>query len=130
MDDITGIGAYGDQFLKRAFVAYMGLGANIDEDATCPRTFTDDQGNQLNGKYNYILHFDKDQLPPVEAFWSVTMYDKDFYLVQNELIDMPLRITPQGLSIMMMAHWISIFNTVSRKTINLIGCQRRKMISI
>jgi hypothetical protein len=56
---ITGIGAYGDQFLKRAFVAYMGLGANINEDATCPRAFTDDQGNQLNGKYNYIMHFDK-----------------------------------------------------------------------
>lgn len=43
----TGMGAYGDQFLRRAFVAYMGLGANVDEDATCPRTFTDDQGNQL-----------------------------------------------------------------------------------
>ena len=80
-----GMGAYGDQFLKRAFVAYMGLGANIDEDATCPRTFTDEQGNQLNGKYNYVLHFDKDQLPPVEAFWSVTMYDSDFYLVQNDI---------------------------------------------
>ncbi len=80
---LTGIGTYGDQFLKRALVAYMGLGANVDEEATCPRTFTDDQGNQLNGKYNYVLHFDKDQLPPVEAFWSVTMYDKDFYLVPN-----------------------------------------------
>lgn len=79
----TGMGAYGDYFLKRAFVAYMGLGADVDEEATCPRTFTDDQGNQLNGKYNYVLHFDKDQLPPVEDFCSVTMYDKDFYLVQN-----------------------------------------------
>lgn len=81
----TGMGAYGDQFLKRAVVAYMGLGANVDEEATCPRTFTDDQGNQLNGEYNYVLHFNKDQLPPVEAFWSVTMYDKDFYLVPNDL---------------------------------------------
>ena len=60
----TGMGTYGDQFLKRALVAYMGLGANVDEEATCPRTFTDDQGNQLNGEYNYVLHFDKDQLPP------------------------------------------------------------------
>lgn len=80
---LTSIGTYGDQFLKRALVAYMGLGANVDEEATCPRTFTDDEGNQLNGKNNYVLHFDKDQLPPVEAFWSVTMYDKDFYLVPN-----------------------------------------------
>jgi len=79
------MGTYGDQFLKRAFAAYMGLGANLDEDATCPRTFTDDQGNQLNGEYNYVLHFNKDQLPPVEAFWSVTMYDKDFFLVENDI---------------------------------------------
>jgi hypothetical protein len=50
----------------------MGLGANVDEEATYPRTFTDGQGNQLNGEYNYVLHFNKDQLPPVEAFWSVT----------------------------------------------------------
>ncbi|OPZ94180.1 MAG: hypothetical protein BWY74_00770 [Firmicutes bacterium ADurb.Bin419] len=81
----TGMGAYGDQFLMRAFIAYMGLGANVDEEATCPRTFTDDQGNQLNGEYKYVLHFDKGQLPTVEAFWSVTMYDKDFYLVQNDI---------------------------------------------
>ncbi|MGE5632759.1 MAG: DUF1254 domain-containing protein [Caulobacteraceae bacterium] len=82
---IAGMGTYGDQFLKRALVAYMGLGANLDEDATCPRTFTDNQGNQLNGNYNYVLHFDKDQLPPVEAFWSVTLYDKDFFLVKNDI---------------------------------------------
>ncbi|MGE5605737.1 MAG: DUF1254 domain-containing protein [Bacteroidota bacterium] len=82
---ITGMGDYGDEFLKRALVAYMGLGANVDEEATCPRTFTDDQGNQLNGKYNYVLRFNKDQLPPVEAFWSVTMYDQDLYLVPNDI---------------------------------------------
>ncbi len=62
----------------------MGLGANLDEEATCPRTFTDDEGNQLDGRYKYILHFDNDKLPPVEAFWSVTMYDKDYHLVQND----------------------------------------------
>lgn len=79
------MGTYGDEFLKRAFVAYMGLGANLDEDATCPRTFTDEEGNQLNGKNNYILHFNKGQFPPVEAFWSVTMYDSEYYLVENEI---------------------------------------------
>lgn len=80
----TGIGTYGDQFLKRAYVAYMGLGANADEEATCPRAFTDDRGNQLNGQYKYILRFENNRMPPVEAFWSVTMYDKDFHLVRNE----------------------------------------------
>ncbi|MGI6120086.1 MAG: DUF1214 domain-containing protein [Desulfosporosinus sp.] len=39
----------------------------------------------LDGQYKYILHFDKYQLPPVEAFWSVTMYGSDFYLVPNKI---------------------------------------------
>jgi hypothetical protein len=81
----TGVGTYGDQFLKRAYVAFSGLGANVDEEATLPRTFTDDRGNQLNGQNKYILRFNKGQLPPVEAFWSVTMYDKDFFLVPNDI---------------------------------------------
>jgi len=75
----------------------MGLGTNVDEEATCPRTFTDDQGIQLNGKYNYVLHFDKDQLPPVEAFWSVTMYDRDFFLVDNEIKRYAIADYPPGL---------------------------------
>lgn len=82
---ITGLGTYGDQFLKRAYIAFSGLGANVDEEAIYPRAFTDEQGNQLNGQYKYILHFDRDQLPPVEAFWSLTMYGADFYLVPNEI---------------------------------------------
>lgn len=81
---VTGLGTYGDQFLKRAYVAFSGLGANVDEEAIYPRTFIDNQGNQLTGQYKYILRFSKDQLPPVEAFWSLTMYGPDFYLVPNE----------------------------------------------
>ncbi|MGD6777704.1 DUF1254 domain-containing protein [Sutcliffiella horikoshii] len=61
----TGLGIYGDQFLKRAYIAFSGLGANVDEEAIYPRAFTDEQGNQLNGKYKYILHFEEDQLPPL-----------------------------------------------------------------
>ncbi|OMF54178.1 hypothetical protein BK139_19425 [Paenibacillus sp. FSL R5-0490] len=82
---IYGLGTYGDEFLKRAYVAYIELGANVDEEAAYARAFTDDQGKQLNGQYEYIMHFNKDQLPPVEAFWSVTMYGPDFYLVPNEM---------------------------------------------
>lgn len=81
----TGLGTYGDEFLKRAYIAFSSLGANVDEEAIYPRAFTDDQGKQLNGQYEYIIHFNKDQLPPVEAFWSVTMYGPDFYLVPNEI---------------------------------------------
>lgn len=79
------IGTYGDRFLIRAIVAYSGLGAIVNEESTFPRAFTDESGNQLNGQYNYVLHFDEDELPPVGAFWSVTMYDMDFFLVSNEI---------------------------------------------
>jgi hypothetical protein len=93
----TGLGTYGDEFLKRAYIAFSSLGANVDEEAIYPRTFTDDQGNQLNGKNNYILHFNEDQLPPVEAFWSVTMYGPDFYLVPNEINRYAIADYTQGL---------------------------------
>lgn len=69
---VTGLSTYEDQFLKRAYIAFSGLGANVDEEATCPRAFTDHQGNQLNGQYKYILRFN-------------SMYGPDFYLVPNEI---------------------------------------------
>ena len=46
---------------------------------------TDSDGKKLNGANKYVLHFAKDQIPPVDAFWSLTMYDKDSYLVDNPI---------------------------------------------
>ena len=43
------------------------------------------RGSKLNGANNYVLRFTKDQIPPVDAFWSLTMYDKDSYLVDNPI---------------------------------------------
>jgi hypothetical protein len=43
------------------------------------------RGQPLRGGQRYVLHFDKDQIPPVNAFWSLTMYDKDGYFVPNPL---------------------------------------------
>ncbi|MGN6647011.1 MAG: DUF1254 domain-containing protein [Cytophaga sp.] len=80
-----GLGAYGTDYLKRAFVAYMGLGANLPEDAMYPSCAVDADGNELNGANNYVLHFDKGQTPPVNAFWSLTMYSPEGYLVDNAL---------------------------------------------
>ncbi|OMF54179.1 hypothetical protein BK139_19430 [Paenibacillus sp. FSL R5-0490] len=94
---LSDLGTYGDEFLKRAYIAFSGLGINVDEESTFFRTFTDDQGNQLNGKNKYILHFNEDQLPPVEAFWSVTLYGPDFYLVPNEISRYSIADHTQGL---------------------------------
>jgi hypothetical protein len=79
------IGVYGSNYLKRAIVSMVGLGANQPEDAIYPLNVFDSEGKPLNGSNNYVLHFDKDQLPPVDAFWSVTMYDSVGYQAANEL---------------------------------------------
>lgn len=79
------IGVYGNAYFRRAQVALMGLGANPPEDAIYPVLTADADGDPITGDRNYVLHFDADTLPPVAAFWSVTMYDAEGYQVANEL---------------------------------------------
>lgn len=77
----TGMGSYGTNYDRRAMIAYAGLGANLPEDAIYPKTSVDADGAQLNSGRNHVLHFSADQIPPVHAFWSVTMYnDKGFFI--------------------------------------------------
>ena len=75
------VGTYGTDYLKRAFIAYFGLGANVVEDAIYPSAMFDARGMPLfDSGVKYALHFEKEQIPPVRAFWSVTMYnDKQFF---------------------------------------------------
>jgi len=79
------IGAYGNDYLGRAVVAMIGLGANPAEDAVYPLCVTDADGAPLHGDSRYVLHFDSDKLPPAGAFWSVTMYDQEGYPVPNDI---------------------------------------------
>jgi len=79
------MGVYGNYYLKRAIVAQLGLGANLPEDAIYPLNLGDEKGNPLNGTNSYKLHFDKANLPPVKAFWSVTLYDPEGFQVGNSL---------------------------------------------
>jgi hypothetical protein len=65
---------YGNFYLKRAIVAQVGLFANLPEDAIYPLNLADDTGKPLDGGNRYKIHFDKGQTPPVNAFWSVTLY--------------------------------------------------------
>jgi hypothetical protein len=71
--------------VKRAIVAMIGLGANLPEDAVYPLLQHDADGQALDGGNDYVIHFDADGLPPVEAFWSVTMYDGQGFQSANEL---------------------------------------------
>jgi hypothetical protein len=79
------MGVYGNYYLKRAIVAQVGLGANLPEDAIYPLNIGDVNGNALDGAHKYVLHFAKDKVPPVNAFWSITLYDPEGFQVGNEL---------------------------------------------
>lgn len=85
------IGDYGDDYAARAVVAYAGLGANLPEDAVYPATRLDVEGVQLRSDTDYVLRFPAGQAPPVEAFWSLTMYDERGFLVANPVDRYALR---------------------------------------
>jgi hypothetical protein len=77
------MGVYGNYYLKRAIITQYGLGANVPEDAVYPANLFDDTGRPLDGANKYAIHFDKGATPPVDAFWSITLYDKDGFQVAN-----------------------------------------------
>lgn len=79
------MGVYGNDYLKRAIVAMVGLGANQPQDAIYPMAVADADGRPLDGAHRYVLHFKQEELPPVDAFWSVTMYDAEGFQVANPI---------------------------------------------
>jgi hypothetical protein len=96
------IGTYGTSYYRRAIIALGGLGANLPEDAIYPTAFVDGSGQPLTGAHKYVLHFAKGQTPPANAFWSITMYDKDGFQVPNPINRFalgdrdPLKLNPDG----------------------------------
>lgn len=78
---------YNGDWLKRAAGAKAGIYGNDSVEAVYPLTRVDDDGQILDGsKRNYTLTFRAGQLPPVNAFWSVTMYDgKTQLLIENPI---------------------------------------------
>lgn len=79
-------GAYGTDYLQRALIAAFNLGASWPEDALFPTSATDANGDPYDGATSkYVMHFEKGQLPPVSAFWSLTMYDAGLFFVANRL---------------------------------------------
>lgn len=81
----TETGQYGTDYLQRALLAAIGLGANLPQDAIYPITKLDQNGEPLNGANRYIMHFKKGQLPPVKGFWSLTMYDNEYFFIKNPI---------------------------------------------
>ena len=93
---------FGTDYELRGEVALFGIGANLAKDAVYPTAFVDGDGQPLTGGNRYVLHFDKGGLPPVNAFWSLTMYDAESFLAANPIHRyniagwMPLKYNPDG----------------------------------
>jgi hypothetical protein len=79
------MGVYGNYYLKRAIVSQLGLGANLPEDAIYPLNLGDESGKPLDGASKYTITFEKNAAPPVNAFWSITLYDQEGFQVGNVL---------------------------------------------
>ncbi len=79
------VGNFGTSYQIRAIVALIALGANLPADAVYPTTYVDAEGKPLNGANDYVLHFDRGKTPPVNAFWSVSMYGPDSFFVENPI---------------------------------------------
>ncbi|MBD9524951.1 DUF1254 domain-containing protein [Ensifer sp. ENS02] len=84
----TRTGLYGTDYVQRALITAIGLGANRPQDAIYP-TSTKSGGGLLSRDYNgsekYVINFPKGHLPPVNGFWSITMYDAGYFFVDNPL---------------------------------------------
>jgi hypothetical protein len=124
------MGVYGNHYLKRAMVTQIGLGANLPGDAIYPLNLGDSDDKPLDGANHYTIHFDKDQIPPAEAFWSITLYDLQGFQVANPINRfavsswMPFKYNADG-------SLTSISRTRARgPTRRQTGCPRRKGRSI
>jgi len=100
----TNTGNYGTDYTVRAVIAYRGLGANLIEDAFYASASTEGDGTKFSSDNKYILHFSKDEIPPVNGFWSLSMYNDKIMFVANpinryslgSLSDPPLIKNPDG----------------------------------
>jgi len=78
-------GEWGNNILLRAAFAQVLTAANVPAEAVYWSTTVDSTGSQLNGTYDYIMHFPAGGLPPNNAFWSLTMEDSNYYMVNNSI---------------------------------------------
>jgi len=81
----TKTGLYGTGYRQRALVTAIGLGANRPQDAVYPTSEGPDILKKYSGEHKYIMHFNKGEMPPVNGFWSLTMYDANYFFVPNAL---------------------------------------------
>jgi hypothetical protein len=78
-------GRFGSDYVGRAVTAHVGLAANTPDQAVYPNTDTDSRGRPLAGRHDYVVSFPRGGLPPVHAFWSLTLYGANRYFARNAI---------------------------------------------
>ncbi|HEY6306585.1 MAG TPA: DUF1254 domain-containing protein [Candidatus Angelobacter sp.] len=78
-------GRYATNYMVRALTARYFLGILPSEDAVYLSCVRDSSGQPFQGNKRYTMHFDKGAIPPVKAFWSLTLYDDQGYFAANPL---------------------------------------------
>jgi hypothetical protein len=82
----SGVGNFGTDYLTRGMANLLGPGWNRPQDAIYPLSQKDAEGHEYDGAaHRYVMRVEKGQMPPVEAFWSLTLYDEDFFFVPNAI---------------------------------------------
>jgi hypothetical protein len=101
----TKAGIYGTDYVQRALITAIGLGANRPQDAIYPTSLKSVSGairRPYKGSEKYVMTFPKGLTPPVAGFWSLTMYDAQYFFVENPLnrysisARQPLQAKPDG----------------------------------
>ena len=124
------LGRYGTKYLYRAAWTFFAVGGNLVEDACYPLALVDSEGKKLIGTNAYVLHFIKEQIPPVDAFWSLTMYDLDSYLVPNTIDRYALGDRRQAeVWRRRITHALPAAKSSRRQTRKATGCRRRPVVS-
>ena len=99
-----GTGNYGIDYMLRAATAYLGLGANLVDDAFYASASASSDGAKFSSANKYVIHFNKNEIPPVNGFWSITIYNEKILFAANpinryclgSLSDPPLTKNPDG----------------------------------
>jgi hypothetical protein len=93
----TKAGTYGTNYIQRALITAIGLGANRPQDAIYPTSLKPNLLESYSGAHKYTMRFEKGLTPPVQGFWSLTMYDEAMFFVANPInrYSMSIRTNPK-----------------------------------
>lgn len=81
---VRDMGVYGTNYTKRAVLAFIGFGTNQDDDVIYPFISRDVEGNKFVSDKRYVLHFEPDEIPQTNAFFTLSTFRPDSIVLNHE----------------------------------------------